>query len=117
MLAGYAEARNRVFHNRTTSPEAFRMDSAIVTGLTGIFGSLLGGSASVVTAWVTQKTLNKRKEFRAELTRREMLYGQFITNAQHARWIRLSTLWIRAKGCCQSTLCLTASGFVRRTQF
>ena len=54
------------------------MDTAIVTALTGIFGSLLGGSASMATAWVTQRTSNKRKEFRAELTRRETLYGQFI---------------------------------------
>jgi hypothetical protein len=78
MLAGYAEARNRVFHNRTSPPEAFRMNTAIVTALTGIFGSLLGGSASVATAWVTQKTSNKRKELHAGLTRRETLYAQFI---------------------------------------
>lgn len=54
------------------------MDATIVPALTGIFGSLLGGSASMATAWVTQRTSNKRKEFRAELTRRETLYGQFI---------------------------------------
>src|SRR4029077_19191592 len=54
------------------------MDTAIVTGLTGIFGSLLGGSASVATSWVTQRTSSKRKEFHSELTRRETLYGQFI---------------------------------------
>ena len=54
------------------------MDTAIVTGLTGIFGSLLGGSASMATAWVTQRTSNKRKEFHAELTRRGTLYSQFI---------------------------------------
>ena len=54
------------------------MDTAIVTALTGIFGSLLGGSTSVATAWVTQRTLNKRKEVRVELNRRETLYGQFI---------------------------------------
>jgi hypothetical protein len=78
MLAGYAEARNRVFHNRTALSETFRMDTAIVTALTGIFGSLLGGSASVATAWVTQRTSNKRKEFHAELTRRGTLYSQFI---------------------------------------
>ena len=54
------------------------MDTAIVTALTGIFGSLLGGSTSVATAWVTQRTLNKRKEVGVELTRRETLYGQFI---------------------------------------
>ena len=46
--------------------------------LSGLFGSLLGGSASVATAWVTQRTLKKCEEFRAEFTRRETLYGQFI---------------------------------------
>jgi hypothetical protein len=54
------------------------MDTAIITALTGLFGSLLGGSASVATAWVTQRTLSKRTEFNAELTKRETLYGQFI---------------------------------------
>jgi hypothetical protein len=78
MLATYGEARNRVFHNGTAPREAFPMDTAIIPALTGIFGSLLGGSANVATAWVTQKTVNKRREFRAELTRRETLYGQFI---------------------------------------
>src|SRR5690349_7201782 len=61
--------RRSQFHN---------MDNAIVIALTGVFGSLLGGSASAATAWVTQRTSNKRKEFHAELTRRETLYGQFI---------------------------------------
>src|SRR4029077_4889464 len=56
----------------------FRMDTAIVTAVAGIFGSLLGGSASVATSWVTQRTSSKRKEFHSELTRRETLYGQFI---------------------------------------
>lgn len=54
------------------------MDNTIVTALTGLVGSLLGGSASVATAWVTQRTSNKRKEFHDEFTRREALYGQFI---------------------------------------
>ena len=54
------------------------MDTTIVSALAGIAGSLCGGSASFATAWVTQRTSNKRKEFQAELTRRETLYGQFI---------------------------------------
>jgi hypothetical protein len=78
MLIAYAEARNRVFHNCTAPSEAIIMHTTIVTALTGLVGSLLGGSASVATAWVTQKTSNKRKEFHAEFTRRETLYGQFI---------------------------------------
>ena len=55
------------------------MDSSIVTVLAGVFGSLMGGSASVATAWVTQRSSNKRKEFHADITRREKLYGQFIS--------------------------------------
>jgi len=78
MLGAYAEARKRVFQNGTALPEAAIMDTTIVTALTGLAGSLLGGSASVATAWVTQRTSNKRKEFHAEFTRREALYGQFI---------------------------------------
>ena len=54
------------------------MDTTIVTALAGIFGSLTGGSASVATAWVAQKTRNKRDIMRAELTKRETLYGEFI---------------------------------------
>ena len=78
MLGAYAEARNRVFQNDTAQLESITMDTIIVTALTGLAGSLLGGSASVATAWVTQRTSNKRKEFRAEFTRREALYGEFI---------------------------------------
>ena len=54
------------------------MDTTIVTALAGIFGSLTGGSASVATAWVAQKARNKRAAARAELSRRETLYGEFI---------------------------------------
>ncbi|HKP01817.1 MAG TPA: hypothetical protein VJU77_00515 [Chthoniobacterales bacterium] len=54
------------------------MDTTIVTALAGIFGSLTGGSASVATAWVAQKARNRRAALRAELNRRETLYGEFI---------------------------------------
>lgn len=54
------------------------MDTTIVTALAGIFGSLTGGSASVATAWVAQKARNRRAALRAELSRRETLYGEFI---------------------------------------
>ena len=54
------------------------MDSSIVTAATGLIGSLLVGSASVATAWVTQRTSHKRAGLRAELSKRETLYGQFI---------------------------------------
>ncbi len=54
------------------------MDTAIVGAMAGVFGSLVGGSATVVTAWVTQKTLSKRELIGAEMRYREALYGDFI---------------------------------------
>jgi hypothetical protein len=54
------------------------METTIVTALAGIAGSLCGGSASVATAWLTQKTRNKRERIRAEVKKREALYGEFI---------------------------------------
>jgi len=54
------------------------MDAAIVSAMAAIFGSLVGGSATVATAWITQSTLNKRELVGAEIRKREMLYGEFI---------------------------------------
>jgi hypothetical protein len=54
------------------------MDAAIVSAMAAIFGSLVGGSATVATAWVTQKTLNKRELIGAEIRHRELLYEEFI---------------------------------------
>jgi hypothetical protein len=54
------------------------MDAAIVSALAAVFGSLAGGSATVATAWVTQKTLSKRELIGAEIRHREILYEEFI---------------------------------------
>ena len=54
------------------------MDTTIVTALAGILGSLCGGSATVATAWVTNKTRARREVLRAEFNKRETLYGEFI---------------------------------------
>jgi hypothetical protein len=43
-----------------------------------VFGSLVGGPATVAIAWVTQRTLGKRELLRAEIKRREALYGELI---------------------------------------
>jgi hypothetical protein len=54
------------------------MDAPIVSALAAVFGSLVGGSATVATAWVTQRTQSKRELIRAEISKRETLYGEFI---------------------------------------
>jgi len=54
------------------------MDSAFITAMAGVLGSLVGGSATVATTWVTQKTVSKRELIQLELRKRESLYGEFI---------------------------------------
>jgi hypothetical protein len=55
------------------------MDNSIITAMAGILGSLVGGSATVATTWVTQRTLGKRELLGADIRRRETLYGEFIS--------------------------------------
>ena len=55
------------------------MDTAIVTAMAGVLGSLVGGSVTVAATWVTQRTLSKRELILTEIRRREALYGEFIS--------------------------------------
>lgn len=54
------------------------MDATIVSAMAAVLGSLVGGSASVATAWITQRTLGKRELVGADIRYREALYGDFI---------------------------------------
>ena len=55
------------------------MNPSTITAMAGVLGSLVGGSVTVATTWVTQRTLSKRELVRGEIRRRETLYGEFIT--------------------------------------
>jgi len=55
------------------------MDPSIISATSAVLGSLVGGSATVATAWITQKTVNKRELLQMEIRKREALYGDFIT--------------------------------------
>ena len=54
------------------------MDTAIISTMAGVLGTLAGGSATVTIAWITQKTLSRRELVLAKIQRRETLYGEFI---------------------------------------
>src|ERR1700720_964654 len=54
------------------------MDPAILSALAAVLGSAVGGSATLGTAWITQKTLSRRELVGAEIRKRETLYGEFI---------------------------------------
>lgn len=60
------------------------MDPAALTALSAIFGSAVGGSATMATAWLTQRTQGRREHIEAEIRKREQLYVEFITEgAKH----------------------------------
>ena len=54
------------------------MEVTVISAFSAILGSVVGGSATVATGWITQKTLNKRELVRMEMRSRRTLYGQFI---------------------------------------
>ena len=44
-----------------------------------LVGSIVGGSATIVAAWSAHRVQSKGELIRAELTKRETLYGEFIS--------------------------------------
>ena len=54
------------------------MDTSLVSAMAAVLGSLVGGSATMATAWITQRTSTRRERISEELRKREALYGEFI---------------------------------------
>src|SRR5262245_7546421 len=54
------------------------MDQAVVSALSAVLGSIVGGSATIATAWVTQRTQSRRSRLRTDIGKRETLYARFI---------------------------------------
>jgi hypothetical protein len=57
------------------------MDSTIITASAAACGSLVGGAATVVATWITQRTQTVLARREQTLRRSEALYGEFITEA------------------------------------
>jgi hypothetical protein len=57
------------------------MDSTLITAMAGVFGSLVGGSASLATTWLTKRTEIVRTTAERNLREREALYNEFLTEA------------------------------------
>jgi hypothetical protein len=60
------------------------MDPGVIGALSAVLGSVVGGSATIVTAWVTQRTQGRRTLIRAEIRKREQLYAEFIGECSKA---------------------------------
>jgi hypothetical protein len=55
------------------------LDPSIVSGLSAVLGALVGGGASIVTAWFTQRAQSQREAVHAEVHKRELVYTEFIS--------------------------------------
>ena len=81
------------------------MDSTIVSAMAAVLGSLVGGSATVATTWVTQRTLSKRELLRVDIRRRETLYGEFISECSARVIDSFERTLKNRRPCCTLTLC------------
>lgn len=59
------------------------MDTAVITGMAAVLGSLSGAVASIATTWMTQHAQKIRDRSHEEIQRREKLYGEFIAETLH----------------------------------
>jgi hypothetical protein len=57
------------------------MDSTIIPAGAAVCGSLVGAAATIVTTWITQRTQRVQAEREERRRNREVLYGEFITEA------------------------------------
>jgi len=57
------------------------MQPAVLTALSAILGSAVGGSATIATAWLTQRTQGRREQTEGEIRKREQLYVEFIAES------------------------------------
>ena len=54
------------------------MEQSIISALSAVLGSLVGGASTITTAWFTQKAQSRRESVNAEIRRRELVYTEFI---------------------------------------
>jgi len=57
------------------------LEPAVLTALSAILGSAVGGSATLATAWLTQRTQGRRERVETEIRKREQLYVEFIAES------------------------------------
>lgn len=55
------------------------MDPAVLSALSAVLGSAVGGTASIATAWFTQRSQGRRELIGNDIKKREALYGEFIS--------------------------------------
>jgi hypothetical protein len=55
------------------------MNPGTITALAAIVGSMVGALSSIASTWIVQRHQDRRDFLQREITRREVLYSEFIT--------------------------------------
>ncbi len=54
------------------------MEPAVLSAISALAGSVIGGLASLTTAWVSQRGTHRQQRLTAEIAKREALYVEFM---------------------------------------
>ena len=81
------------------------MDQNFTTAMAGVLGSVSGASAAIATTWISQKNQTVRERAKSETRKREILYGDFITEASH---LVADAVLTAAEECCDRVVDLYA---------
>ncbi len=57
------------------------MEANVVSALSAVLGSLVGGTASIASSWVAQRTAGRHEHIHNQVQKREALYAEFISEA------------------------------------
>jgi hypothetical protein len=57
------------------------IDPAVLSAMAALIGAIVGGGASLAAAIYTQRYQDRMQRIAREITRREIVYAEFITNA------------------------------------
>ena len=69
---------------RLPATSNMRLDSASISALAAIFGSLTGALASSLTTWIIQRHQDRRDLLAKRIFHREQLYSDFISESARA---------------------------------
>ena len=61
------------------------MDTAILSAVSALAGSLIGGISTLTASWLTQRGQRRAQALIHESVKRETLYAEFITEASRRR--------------------------------
>jgi hypothetical protein len=57
------------------------MDTAVLSAASGLVGSVLGATSSIVATWLSQQGQSRAQARAQEAAKREVLYSEFVTEA------------------------------------